>query len=58
MGTFYDSQKKQPKVWIMIAFLVVPVIVVIMFISVGKKAKENKGLKEKQDQAEDVFDKF
>ena len=50
MTIFYDPQSRKPKVWIFVAFMLVPLVVIIIFLILGHQQaqKKNFGTQEEQ----------
>ena len=49
MTLFYDSKTKKVKTWIIIAFIVVPIILVVLVWTFGKQQAEHKKLEQQKE---------
>jgi len=56
MTLFYDPQKRQPKIWAIIAFIIIPLIVAMAAVTIGKQRAGEK--KATQEAEVDIFEKF
>ena len=58
MTLFYDPKKKQPQPWVKVIFILIPLILILLALTFGKKRFEseldNKGV----DENIDIFDKI
>lgn len=58
MTILYDAKKRKPRLWIFIAILSIPALLIALFISGSKKTVENHKSAVKAAEAEDIFDRF
>lgn len=58
MAFFYDPETKKPQVFAMVVFVLVPVILIVLGLSVGKNIAEKNRKKAEAESAINVFDKF
>ena len=58
MALFYDPKTKKPQVWIMGLFIVIPIVIIIVSLNVGKSIAKKKKENEKKESAQEIFNKF
>lgn len=57
MSLLYDPQKKQTKPWVFVAFIIIPIAMLIVGLLFGKKYSSQKQ-HEKNATEVDIFDKY
>ena len=57
MTLFYDPKTKKVKVWVIVAFILIPIILFIVVCVVGQNAVQNKKNKPSKEET-DVFKKI
>jgi len=58
MTTFYDPATKKPHPWVMVVFIILPILLSLLSFAVGQRSFQNRMEQEKRAAQSDVFDKF
>lgn len=58
MNLFYDSKKKKIRLWVPISFVLVPIILVILFLQIGRIIAEKEQKEQEQNNKGDIFERI
>ena len=58
MTILYDAKKRKPRLWIFVAFLSVPALLIVLIINGSKPIVLNHKAAVKAAASEDIFDRF
>jgi len=58
MTTFYDPATRKPHPWVLIVFIILPVLISLISFAFGQKNFQDKMEQERRAAKSDVFDKF
>ena len=58
MTLFYDPLKKKPKIWPIIVFIIIPILLIFFGLTFGKSFSEKIGQSQESQAEEDIFKKF
>ena len=58
MTTFYDPTSRKPHPWVLIVFIILPILLSLLSFALGQKSLQEKSEQEKRAGRIDIFDKF
>jgi hypothetical protein len=58
MGMFYDPIKKRPQTWVIVSFIVVPILIIVIGYITGHQYAKEKNQIEKDLTPDEFFDTF
>ena len=58
MSLFYDPVKRRPQIWVVIGFIVIPILGIILFLFMGRRFVEQKQKQDIQGKPVDIFDRI
>lgn len=58
MNMFYDSKTKKTKSWVYAAFVILPVVLIILSWIFGQQAAEYRKANQKEEVVVDIFEKI
>ena len=58
MTTFYDPTTRKPHPWVLIVFIILPILISLLSFVFGQKSFQDKVEREKRAAQSDVYDKF
>ena len=58
MTIFYDPRKRKVRVWVVIVFIILPILLIIFGWLGSKGAVEKEKIRKEKEASIDIFDKF